>query len=89
MTMQAKVKSMQTRMAELGRACKRNDPKRHCYSLLHDAVLFTGPRLEELDNNSLVGFIELAAQTVTCENPIFRKLRDALIQMGFNTAPVN
>lgn len=84
-----KVKSMQTRMAELQRACKRDDPKRHCYSLLHDAVLFTGPRLEALDSDSLVGFVELAAQIVTCDNPDFRKLRNALIQMGFNTAPVN
>jgi hypothetical protein len=89
MTLQAKVKSMQARMQELHDGCGRNDPKRHCYSLLHDAVLFTGPRLDELDDNALVGYIELAAQTVSCENPIFRKLRDSLIRIGFNTAPVN
>jgi hypothetical protein len=89
MTLQTKVKSMQARMAELQKGCGRNDQKRHCFSLLHDAVLFTGPRIDELDDTSLVGYIELAAQIVTCPNPDFRKLRNALIQMGFNTAPAN
>jgi len=80
---------MQAQMADLQRQCKRDDQKRHCYSLLHDAVLFTGARIDELDNESLVGYIELAASTVNSANPNFRNLRNALIQMGFNTAPVN
>jgi len=89
MTLHEKVKSMQGRMREMYKGCGPNDQKRHCYSLLHDAVQFTGPRLDDLDETSLVGFIELAAQIVTCPNPDFRKLRNALIQMGFNTAPAN
>jgi hypothetical protein len=89
MTLQAKVKSMQGRMQELYKGCRPSDQKRHCFSLLHDAVLFTGPRIDELEEAALIGYIELAAQIVTCPNPDFRKLRNALIQMGFNTTPAN
>lgn len=89
MTLQEQVKKMQERMNELRKGCRRDDEKRHCYSLLHDAVLFTGPRLEELGDGSLVGFIELAGTVAGRPDANFRYVRNKLIELGFNTAPVN
>lgn len=80
---------MQQRMAELRTGCIQSDPKRHCFSLLHDAVLFTHHRLDDLTNHSLVGFIELAAQAVTARHVSLSALRRELVKLGFSIAPVN
>jgi hypothetical protein len=89
MTLQEKVKGMQERMNELRKKCRRDDQRRHCYSLLHDAVLFTGSRIDELGDGSLVGFIELASVVVEHQGVNFRYVRNKLIELGFNTVPVN
>lgn len=87
MTIQSKVRRMQMRMNEMRQTC--TGQKRHCFSLLHDAVLFTGSRIDELSTDSLVGYIELAAMTVSYKDVDFLTLRKKLIELGFNTAPVN
>lgn len=89
MTLKAKVQSMQTRMAELHRGCERDDQKRHCYSLLHDAIAFTGNRIHDLEDGSLVGFIELAAAVVIRPDANLLYVRKKLVELGFNTAPAN
>jgi hypothetical protein len=88
MTIQDKIKSMHHRMAEM-RDNASSERKQRCFELLHDAVVHTGPRIDDLNHDSLVGFIELAAQAVTDPDVNVRTLRDKLISMGFNTAPVN
>jgi hypothetical protein len=88
MTIQEQVKSMHRRMAEM-RDSTNNQRKQRCFELLHDAVIHTGPRIDDLSHDSLVGFIELAAMTVSEPDVNDRMLRDKLVAMGFNTAPVN
>lgn len=88
MTIQDQVKSMHLRMAEM-RDSASNERKARCFGLLHDAVVHTGPRIYDLNHDSLIGFIELAAQAVSDPDMNYRALRDQLIAMGFNTAPVN
>lgn len=75
-------------MAEM-RDRTNNERKARCFALLHDAVIHTGERVDSLNNDSLIGFLELAARTVTEPDMNDRVLRDKLIAMGFNTAPVN
>lgn len=88
MTLQQKVFKMSERMRSLYVESRAEDStKRHFYSLLYDAVRFTGARIVELDNDSLVGYIELAAIVAgRCDIP-FMALRTKLIELGFNTAP--
>lgn len=88
MTIQEQVKRMHFRMAEL-RDAANNDRKHRCFSILHDAVVNTGPRIDELNHDSLLGFMELAASAVTDPDINDRILRNKLIAMGFNTHPVN
>ena len=88
MTIQDKVKSMHARMAEM-RDNANSERKQRCFSLLHDAVVHTGPRINDLSHDSLIGYIELAARAVSEPDVNDRVLRDKLISMGFNTAPVN
>lgn len=88
MTIQEQVKSMHLRMAEM-RDNASSDRKARCFGLLHDAVIHTGPRIFDLNHDSLISFIELAAQAVSDPDMNYRSLRDKLISMGFNTAPVN
>jgi hypothetical protein len=89
MTIQSKVKQMQFRMNEMRKACERDDYRRHYYSLLHDAVLFTGDRIDTLDKASLLGYIELAALVAGNGDIAFMALRARLIELGFNTAPAS
>ena len=90
MTIQQKVHRMSKRMWQLYTESKAEDaPKRHFYSLLHDAVRFTGSRIVELDNDSLVGYIELAAIVAGRCDISFMALRARLIELGFNTAPAD
>jgi len=88
MTIQEKVKKMHFRMAEM-RDNASSDRKARCFGLLHDAIVHTGPRIDSLNNDSLIGFLELSARTVSEPDMNDRMLRDKLISMGFNTAPVN
>jgi hypothetical protein len=88
MTIQEKVKGMHVRMAEM-RDRARTERQRSCFGLLHDAVVNTGPRIDELDAGALVGYIELAARAVNDSVPNARELRSRLTQLGFNTTPVN
>ena len=88
MTIQEKIKTMHFRMAEM-RDSAKSERKARCFALLHDAVVHTGPRIDNLNNDSLIGFIELAARTVSEPDMNDRMLRDKLVAMGFNTAPVN
>lgn len=88
MTVQEKVRKMGKRMNEM----RKDEPvrmKQHCYSLLHDAVLWTGSRLDGMDADSLIGFIQLAALTVQTNVPDLRHLRRELLNLGFSTAPPN
>lgn len=86
-TMQEKVKLMAGQVNENRRY--GNEPsKRHHYSLLHDVVLFTGDRLDEMDPDSLAGYLELAANTMYTQDLMgLGDLRIALIELGFNTVP--
>jgi hypothetical protein len=88
MTIQEKVKTMHFRMAEM-RDNASSDRKARCFGLLHDAIVHTGPRIDSLNNDSLIGFLELSARTVSEPDMNDRMLRDKLVSMGFNTAPVN
>lgn len=88
MTIQQKVKNMQARMGQM-RDSEKNDRKKMCFGLLHDAVMNTGPRIDELPGDSLVGYIELASLTVVSDRPDFLDLRNRLMSLGFNTNPVN
>jgi hypothetical protein len=88
MTIQEKVKTMHFRMAEM-RDHASSERKARCFGLLHDAIVHTGPRIDSLSNDSLIGFLELSARTVSEPDMNDRLLRDKLIAMGFNTAPVN
>jgi len=88
MTIQEKVKSMHVRMAEL-RDSATSERKARCFALLHDAVIHTGPRIDTLNNNSLVGYIELAARTVTEPDMYDLMVRNKLLAMGFSTSPAN
>lgn len=88
MTIQEKVKKMHFRMAEM-RDNASSERKARCFGLLHDAIVHTGPRIDSLNNDSLIGFLELSARTVSEPDMNDRVLRDKLISMGFNTAPVN
>ena len=90
MTIQQKVHRMSERMRQLHDECRTEDAtKRHFYSLLYDAVRFTGARIVELDNDSLVGYIELAAIVAGRCDISFMALRTKLIELGFNTAPTS
>lgn len=88
MTIQQKVHRMSERMRLEGRECQ-NPTRRHYYSLLYDAVRFTGSRIVELENDSLVGYIELAAMVASGYDISFMDVRKRLIELGFNTAPGN
>lgn len=79
---------MSERMRQEGHECQ-DVTRRHFYSLLYDAVRFTGSRIVELDNASLVGYIELAALVAGNRDISFMALRTRLIELGFNTAPGN
>jgi len=88
LTIQQKVHRMSETMRKLYSDCPSEDAgKRHFYSLLYDAVRFTGARIVELDNDSLVGYIELAALVAGRCDLTFMALRTKLIELGFNTAP--
>ena len=90
MTIQQKVHRMSERMRQLYVESKAEDAtKRHFYSLLYDAVRFTGSRIVELDNDSLVGYIELAAIVSGRCDISFMALRSRLIELGFNTSPAS
>jgi len=86
-TMQEKVIMMSKQVNEL-RQGGHEPQKDHCFSLLHDAVLFTGDRLDEMDKESLAGYLEIAAFAVHSATPQCRDIRKALVDLGFNTAPV-
>jgi hypothetical protein len=88
MTIQEKVKTMHLHMAEM-RDNASSERKARCFGLLHDTIVHTGPRIDNLNNDSLIGFIELAARTVSEPDINDRMLRDKLMAMGFNTTPVN
>jgi len=63
--------------------------KQHCFSLLHDAVRFTEDRLDEMSNDSLLGYITLAAITMKSKVPEFGDIRADLLNLGFNVVPPN
>ena len=63
--------------------------KQHCYSLLADAILFTGDRIDDMSDQSMAGYLELASYAVLQGEPDFGKIRSSLIKLGFNTAPLN
>ena len=87
-TMQEKVKSMATDMNDIRRA-GQEPAKRHHYSLLCDAVTFTGDGLNEMSKTALAGYIELAANAIHVDTPAsLTDLRIALIELGFSTTPV-
>ena len=88
MTIQERVKSMHLSMAKL-MDTSRSDRQRDCFELLHDAIIHTGPRIDDMDPSSLVEYIELAAMTVNEFNPSSFELRKRLVQLGFNTSQVN
>ena len=79
---------MHLQMAEM-RDNTRNLRKQRCFDLLHDAVVHTGSRIDSLNTDSLIGYIELAARTVSEPDMTELILRNKLAAMGFNTAPVN
>jgi hypothetical protein len=86
-TMQDKVKSMAHTLNEI-RSAGQEPAKRHHYSLLHDVILFTGDSLDEMSKDSLVGYIELAANALHVDAPTdLGELRMKLIKLGFNTVP--
>lgn len=85
--MQEKVKSMAHTLNEI-RNAGQEPAKRHHYSLLADAVRFTGDDLDEMSKDSLAGYIELAANTLHVEAPgNLMEMRTSLAKLGFNTVP--
>jgi len=85
-TIQEKVRSLSKTMSELGQV-EPDRHKQHCFSLLHDAVLFTEDRIDEMSNHSLLGYITIASSTVTTKTPDCRKLRENLQMLGFDVVP--
>ena len=86
-TMQEKVKSMASQMNDIRRAGQEPN-KQHHYSLLYDAVTFTGDGLDEMSKAALAGYIELAANAIHVDTPpSLTDLRMALIELGFSTTP--
>jgi hypothetical protein len=63
--------------------------KKHCFSLLHDAALWSDGRIDEMSNDSLIGYIQLAAVVVQAREPDLQGVRGELMSLGFNTSPLN
>ena len=63
--------------------------KQHCYTLLRDAVVWSDCRIDTMSNESILGFITLAATTVQSNMPELRDIRKNLIVLGFNVSPMN
>jgi len=88
MTIQEKVRKMGKRMNEM----RQEEPlrvKQHCFSLLHDAAIWSDSRIDEMSNDSLIGYIQLAAVVVQARDPDFSGVRFELANLGFNTSPLN
>jgi hypothetical protein len=85
--MQEKVKSMAGQLNEI-REAGQEPAKRHHYSLLYDAVLFTGDSIDDMSKTAMAGYLELAANAIHVDTPAsLHDLRMALIELGFNTSP--
>lgn len=88
MTIHEKIKKMKYRMARM-RDEATNSGKKACFELLHDAIENTGSRINDLDDSSLIGYIELASLTVCNKVESVHDLRNRLTKLGFNTSLVN
>jgi hypothetical protein len=85
--MQEKIKSMANDMNDI-RNAGQEPAKRHHYSLLYDAVMFTGEGLDDMSKTAMAGYVELAANAIHSDTPAsLHDLRIALIELGFNTSP--
>ena len=88
MTAQDKVRDIGKSLGEMS----KTQPiriKQHCYTLLRDAVVWSDSRIDTMNNESIIGFITLAATTVQSNMPELRDVRRNLIALGFNTSPMN
>jgi len=83
MTVQEKVKLLLPKLEILKNAPKSSDNKRWCFSLLHDALVFSGDRLDNIDPMSFVAFIELTSHSVSDPNPNPKAVHNDLVRLGF------
>jgi hypothetical protein len=88
MTAQDKVREIGESLGEMAKT-QPVRMKQHCYTLLRDSVLWSDLRIDSMDNESLIGFITLAAVTVQSNVPVLTDIRKDLLRLGFNTAPLN
>lgn len=86
MTIHEKVRALRNRTSQLA----EDEPLRHkqfCFTLLHDSILWSDSRIDQMGSESLIGLIELVAVTVQSQAPSVRDVRRSLLKLGFNVAP--
>jgi len=88
MTAQEKVRDIGKKLGEMSKT-QPIRTKQHCYTLLRDAVVWSDCRIDTMSNESILGFITLAATTVQSNMPELRDIRKNLIVLGFNVSPMN
>jgi len=88
MTAQDKVRDIGKKLGEMAKV-QPIRMKQHCYTLLRDSVVWSNMRIDSMDNESLIGFITLAATTVQSNVPDLVDIRRNLVNLGFNTVPLN
>jgi len=82
MTIQEKVQTMIPRLSHLKDSAPTNN-KRWCFSLLHDALVFSQDKIPRMDPHSLVSFVELTSHSVHDPNPNPQAVQNELAKLGF------
>ena len=82
MTIQEKVQTMIPKLSHLKDSAPNNS-KRWCFSLLHDALVYSQDKIPTMDPQSLVSFVELTAHSVNNPAPNPQTVQSELVKLGF------